>query len=192
MTTYARIVNDTAVDVSTNPSAQFAPAVAAQFVVVPDGVAPQWVRLAEIVNEATTANTVWKPPGTYVEEYLTGKFRYATRAVPAKPTFGALSPTRPRLVARYSFRQRFTLSEKVALELAAVDVATASTPQRQLAAALRANMADQRDASYIDLDLPATRAGVQSLEDAGLIAPGRTVQIIDAPVQDFERYTGPV
>lgn len=192
MTTYARIVNEVAVDVSTSPTTQFAPAVAAQFVVVPDGVEPQWVRLAEIIAEATTAGTVWKPPGTFIEEYLTNKFRYATRTVPAKPAFGALAPTRPRLVARYSFRQRFTLSEKVALELASVDVSTASTPQRQLAAALRANMADQRDASYIDLDLPATRAGVQSLEDAGLIAPGRTVQIIDAPVQDSERYAGPV
>ena len=59
MTTYARIVNEVAVDVSTSPTTQFAPAVAAQFVVVPDGVGPQWVRLAEIIAEADILVPCW-------------------------------------------------------------------------------------------------------------------------------------
>lgn len=34
------------------------------------------------------------------------------------------------------------------------------------------------------------RAGVQSLETAGLLAAGRALQILDDEIQQLERYTG--
>ena len=44
MTNYARIINDVAVDVSTDPTNQFHPDIAAQFEPVPDEVQAGWIR----------------------------------------------------------------------------------------------------------------------------------------------------
>ena len=90
-------------------------------------------------------------------------------------------------ITRLAFRNRFTQPEKVALELAALDDAAAPMPQRQQAAALRAYLADVAAATFIDLARPDTRAGVQFLEAAGLLAEGRALVILDAPVQPEER-----
>jgi hypothetical protein len=103
-------------------------------------------------------------------------------------------PTDPAPAARHittlAFRNRFTRAEKVTLEMAALDNPAAAMAQRQQAAALRADLKDQESATFIDLDRPDTRAGVQALEAAGLIAEGRALQILDAPVQDLERSRG--
>ena len=93
----------------------------------------------------------------------------------------------PPIVTRLAFRNRFAQGEKVALELAALDDPTAPMPQRQQAAALRAYLADVAAASFIDLSRPDTRAGVQFLEAAGMLADGRALEILDAPVQPEER-----
>ena len=45
-------------------------------------------------------------------------------------------------------------------------------------------------AAWIGLDDPITRSGVQTLESVGLIAGGRALQILDAPVQPGERPGG--
>ncbi len=74
--------------------------------------------------------------------------------------------------------------------MAALDDPSAVLEQRQASAALRANLADQRDATYIDLDRADTRAGVQQLEALGLLAAGRALAILDAAVTDDERYKG--
>jgi len=92
-----------------------------------------------------------------------------------------------RHITNLAFRQRFTRAEKTALELAALDNPAATTEQRAQSAALRADLKDQEQASYIDLDRADTRAGVMMLEAAGLIASGRALEILDAPVQDVER-----
>ena len=42
MSNFARVINDVAVDVSNDPTNQFHPSIAAEFVSVPDYVAPQW------------------------------------------------------------------------------------------------------------------------------------------------------
>ena len=44
MTNFARVINNVAVDVSTDPTKQFHPDIAAQFEPVPDEVQPGWVR----------------------------------------------------------------------------------------------------------------------------------------------------
>lgn len=90
-------------------------------------------------------------------------------------------------ITRLAFRNRFTQPEKVMLELAALDDPTAPMPQRQQAAAIRALLADVAASVFVDLGRADTRAGVQSLEAAGLLAAGRALQILDAPVQAHER-----
>ena len=90
-------------------------------------------------------------------------------------------------ITKLAFRNRFTMTEKVTLEIASLDNPAATMPARQQAAALRANLADTAAATFIDLSRPDTRAGVQMLEAAGLLGVGRALQILDAPVTDSER-----
>lgn len=96
----------------------------------------------------------------------------------------------PRRITKLAFRNRFTKAEKAGIEFATLDDPTAPIAQRQQAAALRAGLKDQEQATFIDLDDEDTRTGVLTLEMVGLIASGRAVEILDAPVQDKERLTG--
>lgn len=90
-------------------------------------------------------------------------------------------------ITRLAFRNRFTQSEKVALELAALDDPAATLAQRQQAAAIRVHLADVAASTLVDLGRDDTRAGVQALESGGLIGAGRALQILDAPVEAHER-----
>lgn len=102
------------------------------------------------------------------------------------------SPPPPVRITKLAFRNRFSSTEKAALEIAAVHNAAlaANHPANLLAAALRASMADQRDAQHIDLSRADTRAGVQQLEVAGLLAAGRAAVILDTPAADEEVWRG--
>lgn len=95
-----------------------------------------------------------------------------------------------RRITKLAFRNRFTQTEKVMLELAALDDPAATAAARQQAASLRVNMKDMEVASYIDLDRADTRASVQNLESAGLIGVGRALEILDAAIQPNEAYMG--
>lgn len=97
-----------------------------------------------------------------------------------------LTSATPRRVSVLAFRRRFTMAERAAIEWAAVDRSDQPEAQRQQAAALRAILADQAAASFIDLDEEDTMEGVQSLEAMGLIGAGRAAQILGAPVQPEE------
>ena len=90
-------------------------------------------------------------------------------------------------VTRLAFRNRFTNAEKVAIEFAGLDDPAAPMPQRLQAAALRANQADLAAATFVDLSREDTRAGVQMLETAGLLAEGRALEILDAQILPEER-----
>ncbi|MGH8073654.1 MAG: hypothetical protein ACREO4_06225 [Lysobacter sp.] len=91
-----------------------------------------------------------------------------------------------RHVTRLAFRNRFTQVELVTLEIAALDDPAASMDQRQQAAAIRVMMRQVDNANYVDLDRPDTRGGVEQLEAGGLLALGRALEILDAPVQPDE------
>ena len=92
----------------------------------------------------------------------------------------------PRIVSVLGFRRRFTPAEKAAIEWAAVDRPDQPEAMRMQAAALRATLADQAAAQFIHLDDPATVAGVQGLEALGIIAPGRALEILTAPIKTEE------
>lgn len=93
----------------------------------------------------------------------------------------------PRHITKLAFRNRFTAAEKVALEIAALDNASAGMAARQQAASLRAYMKDMETARFIDLDRTDTRGGVLQLEALGLLAAGRAAQILDAAIQPEEQ-----
>ena len=95
----------------------------------------------------------------------------------------------PRHITVLAFRNRFTQSEKIAIEIAALDNPAAAMPQRAQSAALRANQLDVQAAQFIDFDRADTRGGVEALEAATIIAPGRAAEILDAPIQAHETVT---
>ncbi|MDP4076259.1 hypothetical protein [Acidovorax sp. A1169] len=92
-----------------------------------------------------------------------------------------------RHITRLAFRNRFTQAEKIGLELAALDKPAGTMPERTQAAALRTYLEDAAAATFVDLARTDTRAGVQFLETAGLLAAGRALQILDTPILPTER-----
>ena len=74
--------------------------------------------------------------------------------------------------------RRFTQHEKAAIEFAALDNPAAPIEERQQAALLRASLADQAAAQFIDLADPSTIAGVQLLVQAGLLSEERGQQVL--------------
>jgi hypothetical protein len=98
-----------------------------------------------------------------------------------------LAIVEPRRITRLAFDQRFTQAERIAIDLASIDDPAATTETRQRAASLRDMRHQVNNATFIDLDRPDTRAGVEQLETAGLIGVGRAAEILDAPVQPHER-----
>lgn len=86
-------------------------------------------------------------------------------------------------ITRLAFLDRFTDAEAVAIDLASIGAT-------QQAAGLRRYVAKVEAATFIDLQRADTRAGVQALEVVGILAAGRALQILDAPVQPIERYLG--
>ena len=126
---------------------------------------------------------------------LLGKLYDAEASAAAGAPVFVDAPAQPpapedRRITKLAFRNRFTKAEKAGIEFAALDDPTAPIAQRQQAAALRADLKDQEQATFIDLDDEDTRTGVLTLEAVRLIAAGRAVEILDTPAQDKERFTG--
>ena len=132
--------------------------------------------------QGNVENTIVADAEFMQANYQSGSYRLA----PDVPT----QTPEDRRITKLAFRNRFTKAEKAGIEFAALDDPTAPIAQRQQAAALRADLKDQEQAAFIDLDDQDTRTGVITLEAVGLIAAGRAVEILDAPVQDKERFTG--
>jgi len=96
--------------------------------------------------------------------------------------------TAPRHITNLAFDLRFTMVERVAMEMAALDNPTASMEQRTQAAYLRVVLERSHKAEYTDLGDLTTRAGVEHMESLGLLAPGRAAEILDAEIQPQERF----
>lgn len=98
---------------------------------------------------------------------------------PVQEEIPPVEPPPTTIITRLAFRNRFTQAEKVALYTAA-----------ETNIQLRVYLDDVNAATFIDLSRPDTSIGVQQLEGAGLLAPGRANEILTNPVQDIERYSG--
>jgi len=100
-------------------------------------------------------------------------------------------PPAPRHMTVLAFRNRFTKTEKVRVELAAIDDPAAELAMRERAAVVRVGQADLAAATYVDVDRADTREDVQAFEAMGLLdAPGRALAILDDEIQPHERYYG--
>ena len=86
-----------------------------------------------------------------------------------------------------SFLARFTATEQRNIQLAAAHDPAASLGTQQAAAGLRALLLQIQTAQFIDLNDATTRAGVASMEAAGLLVGGRSATILDTPPDAFER-----
>jgi len=82
-------------------------------------------------------------------------------------------------ITRLAFLSRFTDEEAVALDLASIGATVE-------AATLRRYLSKVNAATFIDLSREDTRAGVLALEPMGILAEGRALEILDAPIQDHE------
>lgn len=91
---------------------------------------------------------------------------------------GLLTLPADRRLTRLQFRNRFTVLEKAGFELAALDDPSDTHEQRVSSAVLRAYLADLAAAEYVDLDDPDTIAGLSALESAGILAAGRSAEIL--------------
>ena len=84
-----------------------------------------------------------------------------------------------RNVSRKAFLSRFTDAE-------AIDIDLASMGATREAATVRRYLSKVNASQHIDLADDETRTGVQALEAAGLLQPGRALAILDAPIQPKE------
>jgi hypothetical protein len=85
-----------------------------------------------------------------------------------------------RHITQLAFLSRFTDAEAVAIDLASIGATVE-------AASMRRYLSKVNAATFIDLNRPDTRAGVQSLEAGGVLVAGRALEILDAPIQPEER-----
>ncbi len=137
---------------------------------------------------AATATDDYTGPDTFIDAPADFDISRLAEYVYADGALTLPPPPEPNHhITRLAFRNRFTTAEKVALEIAGLDDPAAPMAARVQAAALRANQADLAAATFVDLDRPDTRVGVEMLETAGLLAEGRALEILDAPIQPEER-----
>lgn len=127
--------------------------------------------------------SVWK-------QYPEPEYSYVESPDPPPPPPPPPAIVEPIRITKLAFRNRFSISEKITIEIAALDKPTGSPAERQGAAMLRVFLDDVRVANHIDLTRPDTRAGVEQLESLGLLAAGRAAAILDAPPTDEELWHG--
>lgn len=120
----------------------------------------------------------------------TGTEPYEPRAIwrgwgwETEPYWEPPQPGLPDLrITKLAMLNRFSDAEAIAIDLASIGATVQAAMLRR--AKERVSMA-----TFIDLSRPDTIAGVEGLEAAGLIGPGRAAEILHAPVQDHERFRG--
>ena len=84
-------------------------------------------------------------------------------------------------ITRLAFLNRFTDAEAVAIDLASIG----AIPE---AALMRRFMSKVNAAQFIDLARDDTIAGVNAMEQAGLIGIGRASEILGPPISEIERW----
>ena len=84
-----------------------------------------------------------------------------------------------RTITVLAFRQRLTVAERIAIEMA-------STGNTVDAATVRVWLGDLAAARSVDLDNSATSGGLAHMEQAGLIGAGRAAEILAGPVEEVE------
>jgi hypothetical protein len=104
----------------------------------------------------------------------------AVVTVPEGATVSTDPVVRPETkITKLAFKKRMTQAERIAIrEAAAVD-------------AVVFDFSDLQESSkYVDLSDPILYAGLHAIEKAGVLSAGRADEIISAPVQEDEAWSG--
>jgi len=150
----------------------------------PNGTPGDAIELPDDTTIIAADLTFNAPPAAADGQFVV--FDHAARAwslTESEPEPSAPPVAPSRVLTVLAFRQRFSMAEKAAIEIASLDNPIAPIPERAAAAGLRAYLGDVAASQFIDLTRPDTRAGVEQIEAMGLIAEGRAGEILDAPVQ---------
>lgn len=154
-------------------------------------IAPDWQAVEPLPEDHAVAIGWGWEPGAPAPEPDPPEEGEPTEPPPRVPgTFIAPEPVpqpepAPELrhITQLAFLSRFTDPEAIAIDLASIG----ATPQ---AAGMRRYLSKVNAATFIDLDRPDTRAGVQALEAVGILTEGRALEILDTPIDAQERPQG--
>jgi hypothetical protein len=91
-----------------------------------------------------------------------------------------------------AFRNRFTIAEKIQMDLMSIDNPNASIEQRQTSAAIRVILRDLDNAVYVDLARDDTLGGVTLMQNCGILTAERGNKILTDPVKFIEIPLVPV
>ena len=130
-----------------------------------------------VTHAAGLIEGVHMVPIESLDATLMGK-RWNPEAQAFEPGPPQAEPT-VRNVSRKAFLSRFTDAE-------AIDIDLASMGATREAATVRRYLSKVNAAQHIELADDETRTGVQALEAAGLLQPGRALVILDAPIEPKE------
>lgn len=89
-------------------------------------------------------------------------------------------------ITKFAFRNRFTVEEKVALEIAMLDQPTSTQEHRNISAILRVFMKDLENAQFVDLTRADIQQGVMFLVTLGIVTAERGAEILNTPIEDHE------
>ena len=137
----------------------------------------------EILEDGEVVNTIVADAEFMASSFPDGNYR---EVAAVEEIVAAVADTKITVLA---FRQRITMAEKTAIEIASIDNPIADMSVRLASASLRVYMADVAAATYIDLQDVKTREGVTTLEVMGVIGVGRASEILNAPIQQEELPT---
>lgn len=127
----------------------------------------------DILDSAGAVTNTILAAADFAQQHYPGRWQLSAQQ-PEEPP----APSENTRLTVLQFRQRFTLQEKAAIDLAAIDNPAAVLEQRQQAAMLRAVLADQAAAEFIDLADASTIEGVQMLVQAGLLTEPRAAEVL--------------
>lgn len=161
------------------------------------------MRLVQLDTDNQVINKWDTPPADLV---LTDRFKIAYDNVDIgwtlDPTSGTWTPPAPpRLITRRAFRKRFSPKERAGFEIAEAKLyrENPTAQEIQLGALIAVFQRDVSDGPFVDLGLDEVADGLALLNNAGLLDAvhdatnyiDRVREIVDAPIADNERYTGP-
>lgn len=115
--------------------------------------------------------------------YSDGQF---SPGAPPEPDEPEPEPAPVRHITNLAFDNRFTVDELVNIRLASLVEPGMTVEQKRQALGVEVLLERAKKATYVDLDREDTRGGVMQFEAFGLIAEGRALEILDAPIQPHE------
>lgn len=101
-----------------------------------------------------------------------------------------VTPPTPEIMTNFAFDMRYTLPERIAIERLGIVTAEMTSAQVDTALAVRINLERAKKALFVDPQNPATRAGVMQFVQLGALTEARALEILDAPIQEHERFNG--